>query len=117
MTDLVMKLPKPYRECGCHDREAGRRLLAPARGFGAKDHGVWYVQYEAPHGAHGRRRQPLLIRRFPRGRPDTFRTVRDLGLVSPGCPGESGISGGCSTVWLPAWLPSPGGAAGWQHSS
>ena len=46
-----------------------------------------------------------LIRRYPRGRPDPFRSVRDLGLVSPGCPAGSGSSVGCSSVWLPAWLP------------
>ena len=40
------------------------------------------------------------------GRPDRFRTVRDLGLVSPGCPGGSGSSQGCSSAWLPAWLPA-----------
>lgn len=34
-----------------------------------------------------------------------IRSVRDLGLVSPGCPGGSGSCEGCSSVWLPAWLP------------
>jgi hypothetical protein len=46
------------------------------------------------------------IRRYLRGRPDPFRPVCDLGLVSPGCPGWSGASEGCSFVWLPAWLPA-----------
>jgi len=40
------------------------------------------------------------------GHSDPFRTVRDLGLVSPGCPGGSGSSEGCSSAWLPAWLPA-----------
>jgi len=53
-----------------------------------------------------RARMNLLIRRFPSGRPDPFRTVRNLGLVSPGCPCRSGSSEGCSSVWLPAWLPA-----------
>ena len=47
----------------------------------------------------------LLICRFLCGHPDPFRTVRDLGLVSPGCTGGSGSSKGCSSAWLPAWLP------------
>ena len=48
----------------------------------------------------------LLIRRFLCGRPAPFRSVRDLGLVSPGCPGGSGSSEGCSSAWLPTWLPA-----------
>jgi len=57
-------------------------------------------------GALGGTRTPnLLIRRFLCVRPAPFRTVRDLGHVSLGCPGRSGSSEGCSSVWLPAWLP------------
>jgi hypothetical protein len=37
--------------------------------------------------------------------PDPFRSVRDLGLVSPGCPGGSGSSQGYSSAWLPAARP------------
>ena len=48
----------------------------------------------------------LQIRRYLCGRPGPFSTVRDLGLVSPGCPGGSGSSQGCSSAWLPAWLPA-----------
>jgi len=44
----------------------------------------------------------LLIRSYLYRRPDPFRTARDLGLVSPGCPGGSGSSQGCSSAWLPA---------------
>jgi hypothetical protein len=57
-----------------------------------------------PHRARGG--HDLLIRRYPRGRPDPFRSVHDLGLVSVGCPGGSGASEGCSSVWLPVWLPA-----------
>jgi hypothetical protein len=53
----------------------------------------------APAGsAIGTRR---LFRRYLRGHPDPFRSVRDLGLVSAGCPGGSGATEGCSSVWLP----------------
>jgi hypothetical protein len=63
-------------------------------------------------GALGGTRTPnLLIRRFLCGRTEPFRWVRDLGLVSLGCPRESGLSQGCSSVWLPAWLPWPNRAA------
>ena len=59
-------------------------------------------------GALGWARPPdLLIRRFQCGRPYPFRLVRDLGFVSPGCPHRFGASRGCSSVWLPAWLPRP----------
>ena len=56
-------------------------------------------------GTAPRQRYQGLIRRYQRGRPVPFRSVRDLGLVSPGCPHGSGASRGCSSVWLPAWLP------------
>ena len=58
-------------------------------------------------GALGGTRTPnLLIRRYPYGHPNPFRSVRDLGLVSPGCTTGSEASEGCSSVWLPAWLPA-----------
>jgi hypothetical protein len=43
-----------------------------------------------------------LIRRYPYRRPDPFRSVRDLGLISPRFPGVSGASEGRSSAWLPA---------------
>lgn len=56
-----MKLPKPYRECGCTDPETGRRLRRTCPKLGnVKGHGAWYVRYEAPRSANGRRRQPVL---------------------------------------------------------
>ena len=42
----------------------------------------------------------LLIRRFLSGCPAGFRAVRDLGLVSVGCPRGFGASQGCPSVWL-----------------
>jgi hypothetical protein len=53
----------------------------------------------------------LQIRRFLYLQPASFRSVRDLGLVSPSCPHESESSQDCSSVWLPAWLPRPNRAA------
>ena len=43
-----MKLPKPYRDYGCHNPEAGRRLHRACPRLGTNDHGAWYVRYEAP---------------------------------------------------------------------
>jgi hypothetical protein len=64
-------------------------------------------------GALGGTRTPnLLIRRFLYRHPAPFKSVRDLGLVSPGCPGGSGTSEGCSSPWLPAWLPGADPQAG-----
>ena len=48
------------------------------------------------------RAEDLLIRRFPRGRPAPFRTVRDLGRAPVGYPQRSGETGSRSSVWLPA---------------
>ena len=47
----------------------------------------------------------LLIRRFPCGHSDPFRSVRDLGCVPARCSCSSGFPEGCSPLWLPAWLP------------
>ena len=52
------------------------------------------------------RSEGLEPRRFLCGHPASFRAVRDLGLVPAGCPRGSGASQGCSSVWLPAWLPA-----------
>ncbi len=53
----------------------------------------------------------LLIRRYPRRRPDWFRSVRDLGRVPVRCSCQSGIPEGRSPRWLPAWLPVAEGLA------
>ena len=57
----------------------------------------------------------LQIRRFLCGFPDQFRSVRDLGRVPSCCSFESEAPEGCSSAWLPAWLPwraRPGPGAG-----
>ena len=70
----------------------------------------WYRWYGATQ------RYPGLIRRFLRGRPAPYESVRDLGLVSPGCPCGSEPSQGCSPMWLPARtarrMPALGANAG-----
>src|SRR5215470_11167747 len=48
----------------------------------------------------------LLIRSSMSGRPDPFRSGRDLGHVLARCPCWSGFPEGCSPRWLPAWLPA-----------
>jgi hypothetical protein len=73
-------------------RQAGSSRVCPAPGLTAP-----------PARVDG---SDLLIRRYLYRRPDPSRSVRDLGLISPGCPGGSGSSQGCSSVWLPAWLPA-----------
>ena len=63
-----MNLPTPYRECGCHDPETGKRLGRACPKLGTvRGHGAWYVRYEAPR-REGGRRQPVL---------GPFRTERD----------------------------------------
>ena len=51
-------------------------------------------------------REDLLIRSYPCGFPDSFRSVRDLGRVPVRCSCEPGELEGRSSVWLPAWLPA-----------
>ena len=51
----------------------------------------------------------LLIRSCPYRRPVPYGLVHDLGRVSSGCPAGSEASEGCSSVWLPAWLPMVAG--------
>ena len=46
----------------------------------------------------------LLIRSSMCGHPDPFRSVRDLGRVTIGCPGISGESRSRSSAWLPVVL-------------
>ena len=68
----------------------------------------WSGQRGSDLGALGGTRTPnLLIRSSMCERPAPFRSVRDLGFVSPGCPYGFGASRGCSSAWLPAWLPRP----------
>ena len=56
------------------------------------------------------------IRRFLYRRPVPFRTVRDLGLVNARCPCESGAPEGCSSPWIPAWLPTDDSVTPWPSS-
>jgi hypothetical protein len=53
------------------------------------------------------RARDLQIRRCPYRRPVPFGSIRGLGCVLARCPGGSAESQGRSSVWLPAWLPSP----------
>lgn len=56
-----MKLPAPYRECGCRDPQTGKRLRRSCPKLGVvKGRGAWYVRYEAHRREGGRRRQPVL---------------------------------------------------------
>jgi hypothetical protein len=47
-----------------------------------------------------------MIRSHPYGRPDPFRSVRDLGRVPARCSWPSGIPEGRSPRWLPVRLPA-----------
>jgi ketosteroid isomerase-like protein len=57
----------------------------------------------------------LQIRRFQCGYPDRFRSVRDLGFIAARCSPPSGELQGRSSVWLPAWLPTPAAASNTVH--
>jgi hypothetical protein len=78
-------------------------LLAKCGGLAVEDHGQgWRARRDSNLN--------LLIRRYPCGHPDPFRSVRDLGRVPVGCPCKSERLEGRSSVWLPAWLPAEHGA-------
>jgi len=51
------------------------------------------------------RAEDLLIRRYPYVWPEPFSSVRDLGRVPARCSCKSVVREGCSSRWLPAWLP------------
>lgn len=53
-------------------------------------------------------RWPPMPRTITQSGPGTYTTRRDVtfGLVPPGCPGRFRSSEGCTSVWLPPWLPS-----------
>ena len=92
--------PLPYQ--GCFSDQ--RHLLQP-RSAGLPDCPRLTVM--APGGPPDRARggHDPQIRRFLYLHPALFRSVRDVGLVSLGCPDRSGAPEGCSSAWLPAWLP------------
>ena len=56
------------------------------------------------------RARDLLIRRFQCGRPEPFRSVRDLGRFTVHCSLESGFPRSRPSGWLPAWLPGNTGS-------
>jgi integrase len=60
---------KPYRACNCREpatigpdgrKWPGKLLGKACPRLGQKGHGAWYVRYEAPADADGKRRQPRL---------------------------------------------------------
>jgi integrase len=51
---------KPYKACSCRDPETKRLLGKKCPNLGKKGHGGWYVRYEAPKSADGKRRQPRI---------------------------------------------------------
>ena len=59
-----------------------------------------------PHRRIMRNEPNLQIRRYPRGCPRSFRSVRDLGRVRPECSFSSEVLGVRPSGWLPTWLPA-----------
>lgn len=49
---------KPYKACSCRDPLTGRLLGRKCPDLAKKRHGKWYVRYEAPQAADGKRRRP-----------------------------------------------------------
>jgi hypothetical protein len=47
----------------------------------------------------------LQIRKYPRGRPVSFRSVRHMGRSAAECSSTSGGVVSCPPRWLPSWLP------------
>jgi hypothetical protein len=69
----------------------------------------WLLAVDGGSGtSRGHVCRELLIHSFPYRRPAPPSSVRDLGGVPVGRPPESGEPGSCSSVWLPARLPSSG---------
>ena len=93
----LLRLPRlgMFRRVSCTNACTNRPLGLPVR-VRQHDRPTW-----RRHGKH-------LTRRYLRGRPDPFRTVRDLGRVPPGCPRSSGGLQARSSVWLPGAASAPG---------
>jgi integrase len=53
-------MSKPYRSCSCRDPGTGKQLSRKCERLSAKNHGAWFVRFEAPPAADGKRRQPRL---------------------------------------------------------
>jgi hypothetical protein len=99
---FARRRPTPSTSCSEPDVSGFGNSAGNSKGHFMIGSGLWAGALGALGGT---RTSNLLIRRFLCRHSDPFRTVRDLGLVSPGCTGGSGSSKGCSSAWLPAWLP------------
>lgn len=62
-------MSRPYRNCNCRapattgpdgKRQPGKLLGSRCPDLGKKGHGAWFVRFEAPADADGKRRQPRL---------------------------------------------------------
>lgn len=51
---------KPFKACSCRDKETKKLLGKKCPDLPKKGHGGWYVRYEAPKSADGKRRQPRI---------------------------------------------------------
>src|SRR5688572_8651793 len=50
-------MAKPVKRCNCRD-ESGKQLGQSCPLLAKRDHGEWWVRYEAPPGVDGKRRRP-----------------------------------------------------------
>jgi hypothetical protein len=48
------------KRCGCRDPKTDKQLYGKCPRLKQKNHGRWWVRYDAPPGAQGKRRQPWL---------------------------------------------------------
>lgn len=49
-----------YKRCGCRDPKSGKHLHGKCPRLKQKNHGGWWVRYDAPPSLTGKRRQPML---------------------------------------------------------
>ncbi len=92
---------KSYRSCSCRDPGTGKRLGRGCPHLAQKGHGRWYVRFEAPPSADGKRRQPRL------GPFTTEKAAKDaltdaLGDMRSGIHTDDRRT--TLADWLPRWL-------------
>jgi len=92
---------KPYRSGGCRDPETGRQYGRRCPKLATKAHGAWYVRFEAPRGADGKRRQPRLGP-FSTEKEAKAAVVTALGKVDAGVHVDDRRT--TLADWLDRWL-------------
>lgn len=92
-----------FKRCRCRHPETGKDLGSKCPKLDRSDHGTWWFRYDAPPGADGRRRQPLIGPFASRNQADD-ELAKELVRVSGGGPAQDRtlLAGTYLDNWLAA---------------